>query len=309
MTTSTRNPSAAVAAAFRDAARTGDLGSAALRLSSARIPVFPCVPGSKQPLTAHGFQSATTDKRQVVRWWQRTPNANIGIPTGRASGLVVVDVDVHRTGDGYRNFSKVTELGLTGRWAWMVRTPSGGMHAYFGATPGVEQRSWAMPSRHIDFRGDGGYIIAPPSAVINTDGSTKAYELISSGARPGTVDSTALKHLLAPPKPPRLQTLPPASSLPVPGASPERLAAWVASRPEGGRNGGLFWAACRMAEAGHNFNQTAELLGEAAATAGLADTEAFRAIKSAYRTTNRLGPSTDPSSLPGLTTHDEGVAM
>lgn len=309
MTTSNDHPGPVTRAAFRAAAGAGDLGSAALGLAGARIPVFPCVPGSKEPLTAHGFHSATTDQRQILRWWQRSPNANIGIPTGSASGLVVVDVDVHRSGDGYRNFSKVTELGLTGRWAWMVRTPSGGMHAYYGATPEVEQRSWAMPSRHIDFRGDGGYIVAPPSAVTDSDGRSKSYELVSFGTRPGTVDSAALNSFLAPPKPPPPQTLPPASSIPAPGASPDRLAAWVASRPEGGRNGGLFWASCRMAEAGHNFNQTTRLLGDAAVSAGLPETEAFRTIQSAYRTASRLGPSAEPASRPGPTNRIEGAAI
>lgn len=99
------------------------------------------------------------------------PGANIGIPTGSAAGLVVVDVDVHRGGDGFRAFSRVT--GLTQRWAWLVRTPSGGAHAYFAATPGETQPCWSVPSRHVDFRGDGGYIVAPPSAVTNPDGSTR----------------------------------------------------------------------------------------------------------------------------------------
>lgn len=173
MNTSNTGPSPWTATAFRDAARTQDLPSAALKLALTRIPVFPCVPGSKNPLTAHGFQSATTNPQQIQRWWQRTPAANIGIPTGAPSRLVVVDVDVHRTGDGFKNFARLTEMGLVSRWAWMVRTPSGGMHAYFAANPGGEQRCWSMPSRHIDFRGDGGYVVAPPSVLTNDDGTTR----------------------------------------------------------------------------------------------------------------------------------------
>lgn len=308
MNTSNTGPSPWTAAAFRDAARTSDLPSAALKLALARIPVFPCVPGDKNPLTAHGFQSATTDPRQVQRWWQHTPTANIGIPTGAPSGLVVADVDVHRTGDGFKNFARLTEMGLVSRWAWMVRTPSGGMHAYFAANPGGEQRCWSMPSRHIDFRGDGGYVVAPPSVVTNDDGSTRPYELIGLGSRPGIVDSARLNRILAPPKPPPRHGGPPAS-MPAAGTSPARLADWVASRPEGARNGGLFWAACRMAEAGHDFNQTARLLGDAAASAGLPDTEAFRTIRSAYNTARRLGPSTDLGSGPDPTRRTEGVSM
>lgn len=300
MSESTPHPSRWVTSAMYNATKTGRLPTAAVALARAGIPVFPCVPGSKQPLTAHGFHSASTDADQVHRWWQRAPEANIGIPTGAPSGLVVVDVDVHRGGDGFRAFSRTTELGLTQRWAWMVRTPSGGMHAYFAATPGIEQRCWSLPSRHIDFRGDGGYIVAPPSVVTRDDGTTKPYSLVAFGHRPGTVDSVALNHHLAPPAPPPRPT----TTMPAPGSSPERLATWVAGRPEGARNGGLFWAACRMAEGGHNFNKTVRLLGDAAETAGLPATEALRTIKSAYNTATRLGPT----SAPGPTRSTEGVS-
>lgn len=286
--------------AIKNAAEAGHLPTAAATLARAGIPVFPCVRGRKEPLTVHGFHNATTDLEQVRRWWRRLPDANIGIPTGAASGLVVVDVDVHRGGDGFRAFSTAMETGLTQRWAWMVRTPSGGMHAYFAATPGVEQRNWSLPSRHIDFRGDGGYVVAPPS-VIAIDGAARPYSLIGFGRRPGTIDSMALNHHLAPPAPPRR----PPATLPSTTSSPQRLAAWVARRPEGARNGGLFWAACRMAEAGHDFSQTSRVLGDAAAVAGLPELEAFKTIKSAYNIAHRLGP---PITRGGAE-HANGVAL
>lgn len=307
MANSTEHTSPRVAAAFRDAARRNGVASAALTLALAGVPVFPCARGGKEPLTAHGFHSASSEPRQVHRWWSRTPEANIGIPTGRASGLVVVDVDVHRGGDGFRNFSQVTEMGLTRQWSWTVRTPSGGMHAYFAATPGVEQPCWSVPTKHIDFRGDGGYIVAPPSAVTLSDGRTRPYSLLGFGDSAGTVDSVGLKRVLAPPKPPPRQGGPQAAA--GAGHSPEHLAAWVARRPEGGRNQGLFWAACVMAENGHQFSQTAQVLGDAAQTAGLPEAEALRAINSAYRTVSRLGPTTARGSRPGLTTSSEGVAL
>ncbi len=307
MANSAKHTSPRVTAAFQDAARRSDVAGAALTLALAGVPVFPCAHGGKEPLTSHGFHSASSELRQVYRWWSRTPGANIGIPTGSVSGLVVVDVDVHRGGDGFRNFSQVTEMGLTRQWSWMVRTPSGGMHAYFAATPSVEQPCWSVPSKHIDFRGDGGYIIAPPSAVNLSDGRTRQYSMIGFGQNAGTVDSVGLKRVLTPPKPPPRQGCPPAAG----GVShsPEHLAAWVARRPEGGRNQGLFWAACVMAENGHQFSQTAQLLGEAAQTAGLPEAEAIRAINSAYRTVSRLGPTTTPASRPGPTTSAEGVAI
>lgn len=128
------------------------------------------------------------------------------------------------------------------------------------------------------------------------------------GRDAGTIDSVELNRVLAPPKPPPPRSGTP-TGMPVAGSSPDRLAAWVASRPEGARNGGLFWAACRMAEAGHDFSQTSQLLGDAAQSAGLPDAEAFRTITSAYRIASRLGPSNTRGRRPGPTTRPEGVAM
>jgi len=54
--------------------------------------VFPCVPRTKEPLTKHGWQDATTDTQQITAWWTAHPDANLGIACG-ASGLVVLDVD------------------------------------------------------------------------------------------------------------------------------------------------------------------------------------------------------------------------
>ena len=75
--------------------RSPNLTFAARSLAAAGVPVFPCVVEGKRPLTRRGFLDASTAPEQVAAWWSRTPNANIGLPTGAASGVVVVDVDVH----------------------------------------------------------------------------------------------------------------------------------------------------------------------------------------------------------------------
>ncbi|MDA8348208.1 MAG: bifunctional DNA primase/polymerase, partial [Pseudomonadota bacterium] len=56
------------------------------------LPVFPCRP-DKRPYTEHGFKDATTNLDMIEEWWNRWPEALIGVPTGKASGLVVLDVD------------------------------------------------------------------------------------------------------------------------------------------------------------------------------------------------------------------------
>ena len=48
---------------------------------------------AKHPRVAGGFKAATTDAEQIKAWWAKWPDANVGIATGRASRLVVFDVD------------------------------------------------------------------------------------------------------------------------------------------------------------------------------------------------------------------------
>src|SRR5436309_9906569 len=82
------------------------LAGAAIRYANLGIPVFPCVPGGKQPLTPNGFHDASSSTQVVHAWWQRHPEANIGLPTGVRTGVVVVDVDVHPGGSGFGAFER-----------------------------------------------------------------------------------------------------------------------------------------------------------------------------------------------------------
>jgi hypothetical protein len=271
--------------------QTSQVLTTAVMLARAGIPVFPCAAGGKQPLTTHGFQDASSDAAQVTAWWRRWPDANLGMPTGRPSGVDVVDIDVHPAGSGFAAFERARAGGYVDGWAWLVRTPSGGVHAYFLRSESGVQRSWQVPKAHIDFRGDGGYIIVPPSRVTGEDGVTRSYQPIAVAEHhnPWSVDANGLRGFLDPPRPMR-----PPTDIPAVGAHPDKLAAWVASRPEGGRNGGLFWAACRMAEEGHDLSTTTSLLGEAAYAVGLPEREAIATIRSAYRIASRLGPANQP---------------
>ncbi|EGD42804.1 bifunctional DNA primase/polymerase [Nocardioides sp. NPDC057772] len=289
---------------MRDAAAAGSLKDAAVALATTRIPVFPCVPGGKEPLTLRGFKDASISIRQVQRWWQRHPDANIGIPTGAASGLAAVDVDVHGDRTGFAAFDRAGRAGLVDRWSWLVRTPSGGLHAYFRPID-PEMRSWSLPGQHLDFRGDGGYVIAPPSRISNSDATSRAYQVIAVAqhqARP--LDSDALRRFLDPPRAVR-----PPAALTLGDARPDRLAHWVATRPEGARNQSLFWAACRMAEGGQRYDVAVSMLGDAAQTAGLPSREAESTIRSAYRIASRLGPQQTRGSGRGPTRTSEAVAI
>jgi Bifunctional DNA primase/polymerase, N-terminal/Primase C terminal 1 (PriCT-1) len=273
------------------AARSSSLPAAALGFARAGVPVFPCAPTAKQPLAARGFLDATTDLEQVTFWWRRRADANIGMPTGERSGFDVVDIDLHDGASGFPSFERARREGLVGGWAFVVRTPSGGIHAYYPHARGVEQRSWQLPTAHVDFRGDGGYVVAPPSLCTTAAGTARPYQLVTVAHHPTRpVDAARLRALLEPPRPPRFVGGP-LSTVPGDGVDPERLAAWVAARPQGGRNAGLFWAACRMVESGFDLPSTAGALGEAAQHACLDAREVERTIRSAFRrTTSQPGP-------------------
>lgn len=254
----------------------GVLAHAASVYTAAGIPVFPCAPGQKRPLTVHGFRDATTDPAQIAAWWGRHPEANIGIPTGTVIG--VLDVDVHATGSGYPILRTLQREGLIGGWGQAVRSPSGGLHLYYPTAPDAAQRSWSRGRAHVDFRGTGGYIIAPPSTITTDDGA-RYYEIIARGRHPRPVDADTIRELLTP-----QPEHPPRRLDPLAVREVEHLAAWVAALPEGNRNAGLFWAACRLAEAGLPEPNTLGVLESAASAAGLEPREIAKTIRSAHRT-------------------------
>lgn len=122
------------------------------------IPVFPCVAGSKAPATANGFKDATTDLEQIDRWWQDDPQYNVAIEPGRV-GWCVIDLDPP-VGEA----SWATLLLEHGRApdTYEVRTPRGGRHLYFkGSLP----PSASKLGEKIDTRGNGSYVLVPPSYV------------------------------------------------------------------------------------------------------------------------------------------------
>jgi hypothetical protein len=235
-------------------------------------PVFPCQPDSKQPATRHGFLDATTDPDKITWWWRRQPEANLAIATGRP-GPDVLDVDQHGpAGNGFAAFNRLKRAGLIDGASAIVATPSGGLHAYFA---GSDQRCGKLPRQHLDFRAQGGYIVAPPSEV-----GGRPYRVISHRDKSGGLDWTKVAGLL---EPERNAAIQPLSG--VQHADLSHLAVWVGQQQEGNRNDGLFWAACRAAEASDE-TALAELSAAARST-GLTDREIAATIRSARRTAGR----------------------
>jgi hypothetical protein len=228
--------------------------TAALAIAQRGLPVFPCGP-DKRPLTTHGFKDAATDPEQIRAWWTATPSALIGLPTGEPSGLVVLDVDMDpATGkDGEASLAALlaeqkAELPATRA----SKTPRGGRHIFF-KHPGhkiTSRTNWPAPC--LDVRGDGGYVILPPSA--SEMGVYQWLVEVESVSLPAWLDA-----LLSAPAvtaaPPRTTTTTNANSLP---PSVESL---LASGAGGGeRNAKAIWLACQLRDCGRTQGEVESLL-------------------------------------------------
>lgn len=130
-------------------------------------------PRYDQHLLPDGLTSATVNPEKIRAWWSKWPSANVGIVTGRESGIVAVDVDPdHGGADSWRDIEDQygafpdTPESLTG---------GGGRHLIL-AHPGVELRNSASKlGAGLDIRGDGGYIVAPPS--LHASGRVYVWEV------------------------------------------------------------------------------------------------------------------------------------
>jgi putative DNA primase/helicase len=186
-------------------ARLGALGQtamldAALVYAAAGWPVFPCNPTQdppgtpaakrrgKKPLVAGadkdeydkpipktgGLWRATTDEAQIRKWWGKYPKALIGVPTGRRIGLFVIDLDP-------RDGECVDEVRLRLEEAVgplpdtpISITQSGGWHLWFKLPEDGElPKNNAARIPGVDWRGEGGYVIVPPSVM--SDGAAYSW--------------------------------------------------------------------------------------------------------------------------------------
>jgi putative DNA primase/helicase len=162
---------------------------AALAFARVGIPVFPCretvtkEQKAKAPYTAHGFRDATTDEAQIAAWWARWPGALIGMPTGAASGVDVLDVDAHK--GGLESLAKLAEKhGFDPAELTYQTTPNGGRHYFFEHDPARPLLCTAASADGetrfgpgVDTRGGGGYVCVAPS--VRLDG--KRYATPTAG--------------------------------------------------------------------------------------------------------------------------------
>lgn len=152
--------------------------------------VFPLRPRTKEPFGALGVYNATCDVAQIDAWWSRWPRANIGLHCG-GSSILALDLDAYKdnyAGGGFLSGGdEETVTNLTG---------SGGTHLLYAMPAGVlyTNATGNLPPG-IDVRGQGGYIVVPPS--IHPNGTPYRWEI---GFGPHEIDPrplpTALAHIL-----------------------------------------------------------------------------------------------------------------
>lgn len=278
---------------------------AALHFARRGWPVFPCSRANKRPLLGRdrdendkpingtgGVSKATCDEGLIRTWWSKWPTAMIGVSVGKA-GMIVIDFDPRTeeltdpaTGevlvddDGKPQVREWTLEELKAAVEAMmgepmpvslaVRTPSGGVHVYYQMPGGKPIGNRGNLPDHVDVRGDGGYVILPPSFC---DGDVKNARgpyrwLRGDPAAPIAALPASLVEILRAPSAPvksgqseRGERVFPASPMFLPDideshrryamAALDRAAAELASTPQGGgrhggRNKGAYAAAFNL---------------------------------------------------------------
>jgi Bifunctional DNA primase/polymerase, N-terminal len=199
-----------------------------------------CGSVGKHPITTHGLKDASTNREQVEWWWRRFPQANIGLATGHQ--FDVLDVDGHV---GERSVNRVlrAEHAIGPPPGPVVRTGSGGWHVYMAPTGLGNPKPRGLAK--VDWRGRGGYVLAPPSRHA----TGRRYRWVRDLDTPIPDVPQRLRERLVPPAP--AQSARPTVRPPGPGhpygqqALQARLAE-VAHAPHGQRNRTLYQAGLRL---------------------------------------------------------------
>jgi len=149
-----------------------------------------CGQAAKHPfgsLVPHGVKDATTNRARILAWWTRHPQANIGLATGYR--FDVLDIDGPVGAETMRTLAAEHGLHSSGP---LVRTGGGGWHYYLAPTGLGNVRPAGL--EHVDWRGRGGYVVAPPSRHA----SGQPYQLVTGrglDTPPGTVPAALLQRL------------------------------------------------------------------------------------------------------------------
>lgn len=233
------------------------LGDAATLYLAIGLPVLPCKPGAKLPLTRHGFKSAldpSTVPEEIrhllaakVRDWINGTSSNVAIATG--ARVDVLDVDVRNGKPGRYHLRQLEKAGLLDGAVAHAVTPSGGTHIYFPAG-GIKSR--ALGDHGLDLKARGGYVLASPSSILDVtpDGDVATPRYLWTWSRPvregRSIDWDACLAALGVERPQTRAAR--VTGMPVSDVV-DGLARWIVTQPNN-RNSALFWAAHRAVEEG-----------------------------------------------------------
>ena len=271
-------------------------------------PVFPC-DAEKHPHITKGFQAASTDETQIRAWWKRWPLALIGMPTGVRSGLVVIDIDVDSDKPGLASFAELQRLYGELPPTLTARSGGGGKHLYF-RHPGTRLPNKNALRTAIDVRGDGGYIILPPSQ------SAKGKYAWVQEIGPADLPDAYLELLMERPKATQDDQRQPFSTKD--GAGDYWLNRALRNAQEGARNARGFWLACQLRDAGISETEAESFMATYAASVpgkGYSEREALVSLRSAYGGQTPRGPaksaqnSTTNTVIPGPLLTEMGNAQ
>jgi hypothetical protein len=163
-------------------------------LENMKWSVIPVSRDKKPLIKWEEYQKRLPTTQEIDHWWERTPDANIGIVTGKISNLACIDIDdpeiKHDAISRIENFMKPPTC----------MTPRGGRHLYFKYPEGTELRNAVSIIPKVDIRGEGGYVVAPPS--INGSGGSYKWlpgkqidKITMVGFPVSIIDSTTRKRV------------------------------------------------------------------------------------------------------------------
>jgi len=143
---------------------------AALAYSRQGRSVIPLEPDSKKAAVSwKEFQTRRATENEIRSWWTTQPDYNVGIVTGAISGLSVIDLD------GSEAFMSLETYGIELPDTYTVKTPHG-QHRYYEHTEDITTQADVLTG--IDTRGEGGYVVAPPSVLKDAEKGDGTYTVL-----------------------------------------------------------------------------------------------------------------------------------
>lgn len=158
----------------------------ALKYKELGLSVIPVGRDKKPFIKWEVYQKEKASKEQIAEWWQKWPDANIGLVTGAISNLAVIDIDTDEGKEAILDYIPESLITPT------VETPRGGQHLYFRC-PDDKLNNNARLIPGCDLRANGGYIVAPPSV----NGTGKQYKwIVDLKTSIASLPDAYLKHIL-----------------------------------------------------------------------------------------------------------------